>query len=498
MQILKPQLGRSAANGHSKAAVHGLDQVLAQVLEQTGEAVIVKDLNAVVTYWNREASTLYGFSAQEAVGQSLRKLHAADLSDVNYARVLERVRAGLVTSSFTERRKKSGEVVRVALKTSPLLDPHGKLIGEITVARDVTALHRTEESLRGNNRALAATVRQLESFHRDGETLSRMTELLQSCSQRTEAYSIVRATSAQLFPRSSGSLFIFRESRDVLEHAASWGRGQPPEAGLAPDDCWALRLGNPHFVPRKGAIRCRHAHEEAESYVCLPVQGQGQTLGLLHIALEINPRTMRPARPIDRRLHALTDRVGPALANLKLRDALREMALRDSLTGLYNRRYLEDALIRELHRADRGAKPVSVVMIDVDHFKLFNDNFGHDAGDFVLSALARAITKSIRPSDIACRYGGEELAIVLPDASLECAQQRVAQMQVAIRNTTLTHLGRALPPPTASFGIAIYPKDGTAPADLLRSADQALYRAKQGGRDRVCVAGPAVQAGSGA
>jgi diguanylate cyclase (GGDEF)-like protein len=138
------------------------------------------------------------------------------------------------------------------------------------------------------------------------------------------------------------------------------------------------------------------------------------------------------------------------------------------------------------------------VMIDVDHFKQFNDNFGHDAGDFVLSALARAITKSVRPSDIACRYGGEELAIVLPDAGLECARQRVAQMQVAIRNTTLTHLGRVLPPPTASFGIAVYPKDGTAPADLLRSADQALYRAKQAGRDRVCVAGPAVRDPSGA
>jgi diguanylate cyclase (GGDEF)-like protein/PAS domain S-box-containing protein len=496
MQVLKPQAGHIAENGQSMAHLQGLDQVLAQVLEQTGEAIIVKDLNAVVTYWNREATALYGFSAHEAVGQPLRKLHAADLSDVDYARLLERVRAGRLTSSSTERRKKNGEIVRVDLKTSPLLDAHGKLVGEITVARDVTALHRTEESLRGNNRALAATVRQLESVHRDGKTLSRMTELLQSCTQRAEAYSIVRETSAQLFPHSSGSLFIFRESRDVLEHAASWGHGRAPEAGLAPDDCWALRLGNPHFVPRKGAIRCRHAHEEEESYVCMPVLGQGQTLGLLHIAVEVNPRTMRPARPIDRRLHALTDRVGPALANLKLRDALREMALRDGLTGLYNRRYLEDALIRELHRAERGAKPVSVVMIDIDHFKQFNDNFGHDAGDFVLSALARAIAKSIRPSDIACRYGGEELAIVLPDASLECAQERIAQIRVAIRNTNPTHLGQALPPPTASFGIAVYPKDGTMAADLLRAADQALYRAKQAGRDRVCVAGQAAHQGS--
>jgi diguanylate cyclase (GGDEF)-like protein/PAS domain S-box-containing protein len=491
MQAVKPQVVRSVGNEQSGAHFHGL----AQVLEQTGEAVIVKDLNAVVTYWNREAASLYGFSAHEAVGQPLRKLHAADLSDVDYARLLERVRAGSPTSSSTDRCKKNGEIVRVAIKTSPLLDAQGKLVGEITVARDVTALHRTEESLRGNNRALAATVRQLEAFHRDSESLSRMTELLQSCTQRAEAYAIVRETGAQLFPHSSGSLFIYRESRDVLEHAESWGSGPAPEVTLSPEDCWALRQGKPHFVPPKGAIRCRHAHDGSKSYVCMPVQGQGQTLGLLHIAVEVNPRSLRPARAIDRRLRAMTDRVGPALANLKLRDALRDMALRDGLTGLYNRRYLEDALDRELHRAERSGKAVSVVMIDIDHFKHFNDKFGHDAGDFVLSALARVITKSIRPSDIACRYGGEELAIVLPEASLECARERVEQVRLAIRNSNLTHLGQTLPAPTASFGVAVYPANGTNPVDLLKAADQALYRAKQEGRDRICAAGEASPAG---
>lgn len=496
MQVVKAQRDRSTGNEHSEAHAHELERVLEQVLEQTGEAVIVKDLNAVVTYWNREAASLYGFYAHEAVGQPLRKLHAADLSDADYARLLDRVRAGHPTSSSAERRKKTGEIVRVTLKTSPLLDAQGKLVGEITIARDVTALHRTEESLRDNNRALATTVRQLESFHRDSEALSRMTELLQSCTQRAEAYSIVRETGAQLFPHSSGSLFIYRESRDMLEHATSWGGDRAPETTLAPEDCWALRLGNPHFVPRKGAIRCRHAHEDAESYVCMPVQGQGRILGLLHIAVEVSPRSLRPARAIDRRLRAMTDRVGPALANLKLRDALREMALHDGLTGLYNRRYLEDALNRELHRAERSDKPVSVVMIDIDHFKHFNDTFGHDAGDLVLSAIAGAITKSIRPCDIACRYGGEELAIVLPEASLESARGRVEQLRLAIRDTHLIHLGQRLPAPTASFGVAVYPANGMKPADLLKAADQALYRAKQEGRDRVCVATEAVLAGS--
>ena len=519
MRVVKPQLVRRTEGGLAEARAREFEQVL----EQSGEAVIVKDLDAVVTYWNREAASLYGYSAQEAIGQPLRKLHAADLSEADYARILERVRSGKPSSASTERRKKNGEIVRVSLTTTPLLDAQGKLVGEITVARDVTTLHRTEEALRAaqatlearlsaireanrnltremaarrkadaamkrNNQALAATVRQLESFHRDGEALSRMAELLQSCSQREEAYAIVRETAAQLFPESSGSLFIFRESRDLLEHVVTWGAARTPEATLTPDECWALRLGNPHYVPRKGTIRCRHAHPSTESYVCMPVQGQGQILGLVHTALEVNPRSGRPARDTEQRLRALTDRVGPALANLKLRDALRELALHDPLTGLYNRRYLEDALTREFHRARRNGKPVSVIMIDIDHFKRFNDTFGHDAGDFVLSGVAKTISKNVRASDIACRYGGEELAVVLVEASLEDALARAEILRAAVRGASLTHNGQVLPAPTASFGVAAYPTHGENPTDIMKAADRALYQAKHEGRDRVCAA----------
>jgi diguanylate cyclase (GGDEF)-like protein/PAS domain S-box-containing protein len=519
MRIAKAEMSGDTKKGQFDLITHEL----VQALEHIDDAVIIKDLNAVVTYWNRAAASIYGFSAQEAIGHSLRQLHAADVSDADYARILERVRAGIPTSTTTERRKKGGEIVRVAIKTVPLLDSRGKLVGEITIARDVTALHRSNEALRAaqtnlqgrlagirdanrnltreiaarhktdaemrrNNNALAATVRQLESFHRDGEALSRMAELLQACTEYAEAYAIVRETGEQLFPESAGSLFIYREPHDLLEYACSWGSARSPVRTLAPDECWALRLGSPHYVPLKGAIRCRHTHEDVQSYVCMPVQGQGQVLGLLHIAVDVSPGNSRPARDTERRLRAMTDRVGPALANLRLRDALREMAVRDGLTGLYNRRYLEDVLTRELHRAERNGKSVSVVMIDIDHFKRFNDKFGHDAGDFVLSTLARAITKSIRPSDIACRYGGEELVVVLAEADLNCASGRAEQLRVTIRETNLIHLGQTLPSPTASFGVAVSPANGTGPAALLKAADQALYRAKEEGRDRVCVA----------
>src|SRR5204862_3874663 len=120
-----------------------------------------------------------------------------------------------------------------------------------------------------------------------------------------------------------------------------------------------------------------------------------------------------------------------ALANLKLRDALRMLALRDSLTGLYNRRYMEDALNRELHRSERSGKPVSLIMIDIDHFKRFNDRFGHDAGDFVLSSVAREMTKHIRLSHMPCRYGGEVLPAVLFASELYQPIQRIAALRQA-------------------------------------------------------------------
>jgi len=496
-----PPMGSIKAHPAGTVHAEGRARQLEQVIEQSGEAIIVKDMDAVVTFWNQEATALYGFTAEEAIGRPLRALHAAVLSEADYAKVLARIRAGKPTTSSTERRKKNGEVVRVALKTTPLTNERGELTGEITVARDVTALHRTEEALRSaqaalesklatieeSNRNLEATVRQLETFHRDAEALSHMAELLQACTERTEAYAVIRETAGDLFPEVPGAFYVYRDSRDALEWAGAWNASQVAEPLMTPDDCWALRLGRPHFVRSQSEVRCRHAAPPGSSYICMPVLGQGQVLGLLHLELAVDDAA-RPAGESERRLRGLADTVGPALANLKLRDALRQLALRDGLTSLYNRRYMEDMLQRELHRAERSGKPVAVIMIDIDHFKRFNDTFGHDAGDFVLSAVARAITGNIRPSDIACRYGGEELAVVLPEAPLECALERAEKLRVAIQGTNLTHRAQSLPGPTASFGVAAYPAHGANLADLVKAADRALYRAKQEGRNRVCAA----------
>ena len=182
---------------------------------------------------------------------------------------------------------------------------------------------------------------------------------------------------------------------------------------------------------------------------------------------------------------AVGETIKLSLANLRLRKKLHEQATRDPLTGLFNRRYLEDTLPRELHRIMRKGAPLCVVMLDLDHFKKFNDMFGHDAGDLALRESSRMLQENLRKSDIACRYGGEEFLLVLPDSALEDAGQRLEQIRLRFQSMELRREGVLLATITFSAGIAGAPEHGSTPEELLRAADDALYAAKQAGRNRV-------------
>jgi len=171
-------------------------------------------------------------------------------------------------------------------------------------------------------------------------------------------------------------------------------------------------------------------------------------------------------------------------------EGLREQVNRDALTGLFNRRYLDDSLSRELSLSWRRSATLSLAALDIDHFKRFNDTFGHDAGDMALRECARVLSKNLRKSDIACRLGGDEFALVLPDSSLADTRQRVEEICALIKQVDLQHHGRALGTMTVSVGIAVSPDHGFTAEGLLRAADTALYTAKQNGRGRVILYTP--------
>jgi diguanylate cyclase (GGDEF)-like protein len=182
------------------------------------------------------------------------------------------------------------------------------------------------------------------------------------------------------------------------------------------------------------------------------------------------------------------EHLGLALAKLKLQENLQHLSVRDPLTGLYNRRYMEESLARELRRAERQGKLLGIIMADIDHFKKFNDTLGHDAGDALLREIGALLQRRIRDGDIVCRFGGEEFTIVLQDASQETTLQRAEEIREAAKEMRVQHGQRVLDPVTLSLGVAVFPRNGANRDILMQSADVALYRAKQEGRDRVCMA----------
>ena len=320
------------------------------------------------------------------------------------------------------------------------------------------------------------------------EQLFGMTSLLQSAPDRQDANEVLRATAVRLLPGHSGRLYVFNNSQDRLELSTTWGRpaAAPPPDCFAPQDCWGMKGGKPHLnLDDPQTLRCRHPLEEVASLE-IPMAAGGQVYGLLVIGPGEHgdaAAALGKARPAAM---ALADAMSLALSSMALRDQLRNQAIRDPLTGLYNRRFLDETLERLSLDARRRRVPLAAIMIDLDHFKRLNDQHGHAAGDTVLRGVSLAILAMLRSTDIACRYGGEELAVLLPDCPLEMAMAKAEQLRAAIAGLPPGPSGATV---TASLGVSVIPDACNTASGLLSSADAALYKAKKNGRNRVEQAG---------
>jgi len=216
---------------------------------------------------------------------------------------------------------------------------------------------------------------------------------------------------------------------------------------------------------------------------------QGQALGVFHLRLGAPLQTQAdgPGKPKLNLAQTIAEQIALALANLNLRETLRHQSTRDPLTGLFNRRYMEASLERELCQAERTQDPLGLIMLDIDHFKRVNDTYSHEAGDTLLRALGTFLQSQVRGGDIACRYGGEEFTLILPAASAEATAERAEHVREAVTRLKVQYRDEPLGAVTFSLGIAVYPEHGTTPEALMRTADLALYRAKALGRNRVVV-----------
>jgi len=337
-----------------------------------------------------------------------------------------------------------------------------------------------------------ATSLERQKLNREAHLLSQLNEWLQSCKSLDELYQMVAEFLSRLLPHCTGSLYIYANSRDILESAKAWNGGQAT-AAMHPDDCWGLRRGRTYtFGENEIDFPCAHVGATGETdYCCIPILAHGETIGLLHLQFgsDLGLGSAAPSKEAiseQRRLGLVcAEQISLAIANVKLRDQLRDQSIRDALTGMFNRRYMLETCRREFSRATRAGLSVSILSIDVDHFKKFNDNHGHDAGDTVLRAVGDCMKNSFRDEDVPCRFGGEEFVVLLPGATAEIAAKKAEELRSRIEALVVRYVDGNLPRITISIGIAAFPHSGDSPQAVLKAADEALYRAKDAGRNRV-------------
>lgn len=344
-----------------------------------------------------------------------------------------------------------------------------------------------EESLqlRFDNMAL---IEDLSASNYQLVLINNMNETLQTCQQSEEAYLVINHSAEGLFSNLSGGLIVGEMMANDMKTVLQWGGHPNLKKNMVPKDCWALRTGHAYIVnDSKKQLLCSHYESPPQGgTMCVPqISHSGASAVMVIMA--------RPGELItthqQRLANTFNDVIKLSLMNIRLLEMLNQQSIRDPLTLLYNRRFLDEALPRELARINREKKCLCVCMIDIDFFKQFNDNYGHEAGDEVLKVIGKLLTESIRKNDIACRLGGEEFILIFVDTAMDAVLPKVQKICENIKNARLTFREQLLSRITVSVGVAEAPIHGNNVKDLLRAADEALYTAKKNGRDRTVAYG---------
>lgn len=367
------------------------------------------------------------------------------------------------------------------------------------IVRDITERKRVENELHEAHAELKIALEESEQRTREASKLTELVDILQSCHTTEEACRIIGNTLPTTLSSPSGVLYLTNSSRNIVEAVGTWGDTLDTEKTFAPDDCWALRRGKIHqVIDSTSPLLCAHVSRcPAGGHLCVPLAAQGETLGVLCVERPSQSPDLSLRHPegqieaLARQASAVGERISLALANLRLREVLRRQSIRDPLTGLFNRRYMEESLEREVRRAARNDESVALLILDLDRFKQFNDTFGHPAGDALLRGFGDFLSQRTRGQDVACRYGGEEFVLILAYSDVDGACKRAELLREELKQLTVQHAGQVLGRISCSIGVSAFPGHGTTVEELLRTADQALYRAKTEGRDRVVVAPPA-------
>jgi diguanylate cyclase (GGDEF)-like protein/PAS domain S-box-containing protein len=471
---------------------------LDSLIQNSPLGIVVLDRQSRVQLVNSSFEKMFQYSRDELAVIDLGTMGILDDETTDAAQLIPQIFAGNTVHRTVRQRRKDEQILDLTLRGVPLL-LNEEVQGAYLVYEDISEQAKAIEAERRHAVSLDLLVEELKLRTKQMTSLNEMGSLLECSGNVKDACAVVADSVRSLFPDAlSGALYLFKSSRNVVEAGSRWGTTGISEPTFLPDACWSLRRGQPHWTESPGSgITCQHLTKRSTTQsLCVPMVAQGNTVGVFHLAFEnVNAEKLRydsgaeTARDSRQRLAvSAASQIALSLANLQLRESLREQSIRDPLTGLFNRRFLEESLERELQLAGRKQQQIAILFLDLDHFKRFNDTFGHDAGDMVLKSVADLLSDFFRTSDICCRYGGEEFAIILPESSAQDAAIRADALRSEIKRLQLQYRKQTLGPISLSAGVAAFPENGLTSDELLRIADQCLYESKARGRDVVTVA----------
>lgn len=491
----------------SLSTVPGANQAptpLTQVPVQTRESLCTAVLESVeqgIIVWSAEGYCAFVNSRyRELLGEGVNYLQEGMHRSVYFDKMVDRgeitreavasIEADLNSRQPFNLERKLGSGIEIAVYIRPM-EAGGHVVSytDITeskknqlmlsqaIERAETAEHKARDALQQERDRRAET-----------RSLAELGDWLQSCKSIDELYEIVRQAMGGFFTGSSGQLFIYSNSRDVLDGAVCWGDSTLLR-NVQPGDCWGLRRGRT-FLYGKGVVNfpCAHVQNHTDNqpdkYVCLPIIALGDTVGLLHIRFESETDDLNSRIAFAQKC---AEQISVAIANVKLRDELHEQSTRDPLTGLYNRRYFIDRCRSAISLVQREQGSLALVSFDADNFKSYNDQYGHDAGDYLLCTVGSLISRYFDDDETCCRIGGEEFSVLLPNATLDKARSKAEELVQIIATHDFSYRGTPLPHVTISAGVATFPGCSNTLIELCKAADLAMYAAKENGKNQVCV-----------
>ena len=456
---------------------------LSEIARHSPASVVVTDIHGTIEYVNPKFEELTGYSFEESIGANTSILKSGLQSKEYYQELWNTILSGDEWRGEFSNKKKNGEIYWELASISPITNDAGEVEAFVAVKEDITERKKAEQALEEAKIALEEKVLTLEQRNREIASFSEMQTALLDCDTEEEAHRVLSEFAEQLFPGVSGSLFEV-SSKEEMTLLVEWGGmcSSAPDFPFLDQFDELLHMGE--TITRPFLSECYIGDSDTATVrqsLCIPLFTQGALWGVFQLVLlpgQHIKQTQQLAVSVAQQ-YLLT------VENLRLREKLREQAIRDPLTGLYNRRYLEATLEREVFRAKRKKLTVGLIMLDIDHFKQFNDQYGHDVGDIVLRQIGLFLHENVRGGDVACRYGGEEFLVILPEICLEDAVERAESLRLGVEKLNKkeyrTYPGKL----SISLGVALFPQHGNSGHAIMLAADKAMYQAKREGRNLV-------------